>query len=59
MENSEIGKKVADYVKKSQNSEEIHWQPVAKDFEEQEKKESEALQKPDFYNRILLLRSGR
>lgn len=37
----------------------IHWQPVAIDFEEQEKKESEALEKPDFYNRILLIRSGR
>lgn len=57
-ENSKIGKKVTDYVKKSQNREEIHWQPVA-NSEEQEKKESEALQKPDFYNRILLIRSGR
>lgn len=55
-ENSKIGKKVADFEKKSQKSEEIHWQPVAKDFEEQEKRESEALQKPDFYNRLLLLR---
>lgn len=39
-----------------EKKEEIHWQPVAKDFEEQEKRESEALQKPDFYNRLLLLR---
>lgn len=39
-----------------ENSEEVHWQPVAEDSEEQEVKESEALQKPDFYNRILLLR---
>lgn len=32
----------------------IEWHPVAKEVKEQE-----ALQKPDFYNRILLLRSGR
>lgn len=54
MENSKIGKKVTDYVKKSQNYEEIHWKPVAKEVEEQK-----ALEKPDFYNRILLKRSGR
>lgn len=29
----------------------IEWQPVAKEVKEQE-----ALQKPDFYNRLLLLR---
>lgn len=54
MKNSEIGKKVADFEKKSQKSEEIHWKPVAKEVEEQK-----ALEKPDFYNRILLKRSGR
>lgn len=32
----------------------IKWQPVAKEVEEQK-----ALEKPDFYNRILLKRSGR
>jgi hypothetical protein len=66
-ENSKIGKKTADYVKKSQNHKEkceeqllfpkeeldslIEWHPVAR-----EEKEQEVLQKPDFYNRILLLR---
>lgn len=30
------------------------WHPVAKEVKEQE-----ALQKPDFYNKILLVRSGR
>lgn len=32
----------------------IEWHPVAKEVEEQK-----ALEKPDFYNRILLKRSGR